>query len=219
MCGRFALTNPKFEKIEAVLGTSFGVVRPRFNISPSQNIPAIRQAGTGGYELDEMHWGLVPHWAKEPKTEFSTFNARMETAETKPAFRDSFKHKRCLIPASGFYEWKTEGKHKTPYYFTDDKGEGLTFAGLWDMWRGGNESLLSCTILVGPPNDLLARVHDRMPLILSEGAYALWLNPAARIEAIRDLLKPYPPERMKGWPVSSAVGNPRNDSPSLTDPI
>jgi putative SOS response-associated peptidase YedK len=219
VCGRFAIGNPKLRRIAEVLGISFPEVLPRYNVAPTQEIPAIRRSAGDGYELLPMRWGLVPHWSREPGTGFSSFNARAESAATKPAFRDSFRSRRCLIPASGFYEWEHAGGCKHPWYFTDARGDGFAFAGLWDLWRGPDEELTSCTILVGPPNNIVGTIHDRMPVILPEEAYAVWLDPRSSIERLRSLLVPFPSERMRAWPVSAAVGNPRNESPDLIEPV
>jgi putative SOS response-associated peptidase YedK len=147
------------------------------------------------------------------------FNARSETVDTKPAFRDSFRGRRCLVPATGFYEWKTVGDKKAPHYFTDAGCEGFAFAGLWDLWQGQSGDILSCTVLVCPPNEVVAPFHDRMPVILPESDYKAWLEPKEGAASLRRLLSPYPAERMRVWPVSPAVGNPRNDSPSLIEPL
>jgi len=116
MCGRFAITTARFNRLEATLRTTFPEVRPRYNISPSQTIPVIRQSAHGTHQMAEMRWGLIPYWSKEPRTPYSTFNARAETLAEKPAFRSPFRSRRCLVPASGFYEWKTEAGRKQPYY-------------------------------------------------------------------------------------------------------
>lgn len=218
MCGRIALTH-QFRKFDTLPGVSFYGVAPRYNIAPTSEIPVVRQSAPDLYRLDRMRWGLVPHWSREPSVKFSTFNARAETASSKAAFRDSFKHRRCLIPSSGFYEWKQVGSKKEPYYFTDAEEKGLAFAGLWDHWRGETEELYSCTILVCPSNELLAPIHDRMPVILEEGDYTRWLDPDTSTEDVQTLLRPLPAALMKGWPVGPAVGNTRNEAPSLIEPF
>lgn len=219
MCGRFAIAAPRFERIEQALGVSFAPLAPRYNIAPTQPVDVVVDEGAHRYAMRPMRWGLVPHWSKEPTTKFSTFNARAETAPAKPAFRDAFRRRRCLIPASGFYEWKTAGKRKQPLYFTDDSGKGLAFAGLWDHWEGKADAIDSCTILVGPPNGLVAPVHDRMPVMLDEESFARWLDPQASPETLPDLLIPFPAHRMRSWPVDPAVGNARLDNPSLIEPV
>lgn len=219
MCGRFVIATSSFSRIEATLGTRFPEIHPRYNISPSQTIPVIRESADGGYEMADMRWGLIPYWSQEPKISYSTFNARAETLAEKPAFREPFRSKRCLIPASGFYEWKTEAGRKQPYYLTAVDDGGLAFAGLWDEWRRPEESLLSCTIVVGRPNELVAEIHDRMVLILAEDAYGAWLNPRASLDTVRSLMEPYPATRMRAWRVSPTVGNARNEAPALIQPV
>lgn len=219
MCGRFAISNPRFSRIEATLGTTFPEVRPRYNIAPSQTIPVIRGSADARHEMVEMRWGLIPYWSTEPEISYSTFNARAETLADKPAFREPFRSRRCLIPASGFYEWKTEAGRKQPYYLTEVDDGGLAFAGLWDEWRGPDDSLLSCTIVVGRPNELVAEIHDRMVVILPEDAYATWLNPRTNLDTVRSVMEPYPAARMRAWRVARAVGNAHNEGADLVEPL
>ena len=220
MCGRFAVAQTRFERIEQILGTEFPERVPRYNIAPTQTIAVIRQAEHGGYVMEDFRWGLVPFWAKDSKLPYSTFNARIETVETKPVFRGPFKSRRCLIPASGWYEWKTEAGKKWPSYFTSAGDEGLALAGLWDTWHAPDGyTLRSCTILVGPANERVSTVHDRMPLILPDNAYRIWLDPAAPLDAIRALLQPFDADQLRGWPVTPAVNQARNDHPDLIAPI
>ena len=220
MCGRFAIAHPTFHRLEQVLGTTFPPVPLHYNVAPSQIIPTLRQL-TGGYEQVDMRWGLIPHWSKEAKTSYSTHNARAETVADKPLFKSSFRARRCLIPVSGFYEWQTLDDRKQPYYFTGEHDDGLVFAGLWDEWHGevAEERILSCTIVVGVANPLVAPVHDRMPVILPEMAYKTWLDPHTPMEQIKSLLVPFPAAHMRGWRVSAAVGNPRNQTPTLIEPL
>ena len=171
MCGRFAVSQPRFTHIEKILGTTFGEVRPRYNIAPSEPVSVIHQADDQ-YVMSDMKWGLVPSWSKTPTTTYSTFNAKIETVAEKPLFRSAFRHRRCLIPASGFYEWHAEEGHKQPYYFTTDGGHEMALAGLWEEWKGTDGDILqSCTILVGKANPLVGKVHDRMATILPENHY------------------------------------------------
>jgi len=220
MCGRFAIATPRFHRIEQALGMTFPAVPLRYNVAPTQTIPTIRQTG-GRYELIEMRWGLIPSWAKETKVGYSTFNARAESVADKPMFRSSFRGRRCLVPVSGFYEWKTQEGRKQPYFITSDEETELVFAGLWDEWHGGTpeQRILSCTIIVGAANSLVAPIHDRMPVILPKEAYAAWLDAHTAMDEITNLLAPFPASSMRRWPVSPAVGNARNDSPGLIEPI
>ena len=220
MCGRFAIAQPRFERIEHILGTEFPDLGMRYNISPTQLIPAIRLSQEGQYEMQDFRWGLIPFWSKESKVSYSTFNARVETVAEKPVFRAPFRSRRCLIPASGWFEWKTEGGKKLPYYFTSQGDEGLALAGLWDLWRDGDGTTIqSCTILVGDANELVSKVHDRMPVVLPESAYAAWLNPKDDLKHIRELLVPFDPKMLRGWPVTTAVNQSRNDYPELIVPV
>lgn len=219
MCGRFAIATPRFTRIEQALGTTFQAVEPRYNIAPTQNIPVIRQS-EHSYAMTEMRWGLIPSWSKSPTTEYSTFNARIETVATKPAFRGPFRTRRCLIPASGLYEWKQEGGKKQPYFITGEDDEGIALAGLWDEWRDSSGiTLASCTIIVGPANERVAAIHDRLAIILPETAYATWLDPKADLEQIKGLLRPYPSDHMRCWPVSTVVNQARKNAPELIKPI
>jgi putative SOS response-associated peptidase YedK len=206
MCGRFAIANSRFTRLERVLETPLPAVAPHYNIAPTQAIAVVRPTASGHYELELMRWGLIPAWAKElPR--YSTFNARAETAHDKPAF-------------SGFYEWHAMGGRKQAYYLTSSDGEELVFAGLWDEWHSpAGERLLSCTILVGPANTFIAPLHDRMPIILPEEAFHTWLAPQTPLELLCQLLVPCAPQALRGWPVSPAVNQVRNDFPELLRPL
>ncbi|PLX41213.1 MAG: DUF159 family protein [Deltaproteobacteria bacterium] len=216
MCGRFAIAAPRFGKIEAALGAGFPEVRVSYNIAPGSDIPVISLDG-GQPVLSYMRWGLVPHWSKEPRSKFSTFNARVETAGAKPAFRDAFKRRRCIIPVSGFYEWQQRDGFKQPWYFTGVGGEALALAGLWDRWEGPEGVLQSSTILVGEANGLMSPVHARMPVILPEDYYSEWLDVEHPGDVEEAIGIPFPEGLMECWPVSRAVGNVRNDRPELIE--
>lgn len=154
-----------------------------------------------------------PSWTKSPDdVRVNLFNARAETAHEKASFKGSLRYKRAIVPASGFYEWKREGQTKTPYYLQLAEGEPIGFAGLYDVWR---DELLSCTILTTAPNELMATLHDRMPVILSPDDYDRWLDPGVTAPGdVQDLLRPYPGE-LRAYPVTCAVNNVRNDGPEL----
>ncbi len=208
MCGRFALQASVKELAQAIEVASVRIMeeRARFNIAPQQAVVAAR-AGDYGRELVELRWGLVPAWAKESDIGSRLINARSETVTEKPSCRDAFKRRRCLIPSSGFYEWaRTEGR-KQPYYFRMKSDAPFFFAGLWERWEGaGGKALETCTILTTQANDLLAPVHDRMPVILNPDAYELWLDPAVReSNDLTALLRPYPAAQMTSHPVSLNV--------------
>jgi putative SOS response-associated peptidase YedK len=222
MCGRFTQRKPPSLLIQTFRLDRALEQKPRYNIAPSQAIAAVRIAPQDqARELAPLRWGFVPHWAKDLKTGYSMINARLETVSTKPAFRSAFKHRRCLIPADGYYEWQTVGKRKQPY-FIRQKDEGLfAFAGLWEHW-GGNEgeSVESCTIIVTDANEALRYIHDRMPVILDPQDYDRWLDPDTHDPAaLLPLLRSAPAEQMVTTPVSPRVNSPRNEDEGCITPV
>ncbi len=220
MCGRFALVAEK-----RILDMLFGLelrfdLQPRFNIAPSQAILALRRSpAENEKEFVHLRWGLVPFWAKDSSIGNRMINARAETAPEKPSFRDAFKKRRLLIPASGFFEWKKEQDGKQPYYICRDDGQPFAFAGLWERWEKGDQPLETCTILTTEPNSLLAPIHNRMPVIVSPQNFDWWLDPQAEPAGLRDFLQPYPPGELTSYPVSRQVNKPSNDNPDLIKPI
>jgi putative SOS response-associated peptidase YedK len=195
---------------------------PRYNIAPTQPVPVIRQHPKEPVrELSLMRWGLIPSWAKDPSGAASMINARAETAGSKPAFRESLKSRRCLIPADGFYEWKRDGKTKQPFCFEVNQGQLFAFAGLWDRWKdpGGNW-IKTCSILTTTPNVVASGVHDRMPVILDPDGYDLWLDPGMKdVAAASDLLKPYDARLMRSYPVSTRINRVANDDAECSVPV
>lgn len=220
MCGRFARRST-----QEVLADWFGVemedmpwFAPSYNAAPQSTQPVVRlNADTGKREVALMRWGLVPYWAKDAKIGYSTINARAEEVASKPLYREALKRRRCLIPADAFYEWqKSEAKTKRPFAFGMQGGEPYAFAGLWERWKPKEgEPLESFTILTTDPNELAEKVHDRMPVILERRDYSRWMEPGLPERAPIELLRPYPAEKMRSWPVSERVGNVRNDDPDL----
>jgi putative SOS response-associated peptidase YedK len=170
-----------------------------------------------------MFWGLVPSWAESPANGSGLINARSETVAVKPSFRSAFRRRRCLIPVDGFYEWVEvpERKKKQPVYITSTDGNPLAFAGIWESWRSKEEPetsavLRTCSIITGPPNELIAPLHDRMPMILSRDHWASWLDPSNdRIDELHSLLRPASESWLQWWPVSTEVNNVRNRDASL----
>lgn len=218
MCGRYTLSARKLALAEKALHSTFPELAPRYNIAPSQDVPIIRESRDGTYELVMAHWGLIPHWAKESKTGYSMINARAETVATKPAFRDAFRRRRCLIPADGFYEWRKEGTGKQPFHIRLKAGGDFAFAGLWERWQGEDQEIESCSIIVTEANDLMRPIHDRMPVILDPADYEVWLNPENRDTGVlAGLLRSYPAVEMEAVPVSRRVNSPRVDEASLLD--
>lgn len=188
---------------------------PRWNIAPTQQVATIRQHPTQPTRIFSlMRWGLIPFWAKDQSLGLRTINAMAETAAEKPAFREAFSRRRCLIPADSFYEWKKTGvKEKQPYNFGLVSGSVFAFAGLWDRWRDlKNNVVESCTVLTTKPNALVGEVHNRMPAILSPDDYERWLDPGIKdVGEVVEYLKPLDARLMKKYPVSTRVNRPEND--------
>jgi len=168
-----------------------------------------------------MRWGLIPSWAKGTSGSAGMINARSETAAAKPAFRDSMKFRRCLVPADGFYEWRRSGTTKQPFCFEVNDGELFAFAGLWDRWRDPSEQWIwSCSVLTTTPNAVTSSVHDRMPVILSTDDYDLWLDPGmTNIGVLSDLLTPFDARLMRSYPVSSRINQVQNDDAECASPV
>lgn len=221
MCGRFTLTVDPAEIKDAFAGTEFPPqFAPRFNIAPTQPVLAIPNDGAN--RADFFIWGLIPSWAKDPAIGNRLINARGETLAEKPSFRGSYKYHRCLVVADGFYEWKKQPgtKTKVPYYIHMKDRQPFAFAGLWDEWHSSDGSQIrSCTIVTIEPNELMASIHNRMPVILSPDTYAQWIDSAARTpDSLSALIKPYPAEEMAAYPVSTLVNSPQNDRPECVVP-
>ena len=220
MCGRYTFIFDANSLAEA-----FGMVPPGYtikagyNIAPGQYIIIVRPE-RGERVADVAFWGLIPGWVKDPNAFSKPINARAETLAEKPTFRTAFKRKRCLIPATGFYEWKAEGKAKQPFYIHPKDGGLFAFAGLMEDWHGPDgEVMVSACIITTTPNELMAGIHDRMPVILPPSAWPDWLDPAAQTRELQPLLVPCPAGLMDAHPVCTAVGNPRNDGPELIRPL
>jgi len=220
MCGRYALHAPPDLLAEQFQATPGEDLPPRFNIAPSQPVPAVRDAGSGR-EWVLLRWGLVPAWAKEEKTSYSMINARAETVAVKPAYRAAFRQRRCLIPASGFYEWRAGPGGKQPYYLRLKNTEVFAFAGLWERWQGADDRIVeSCTIIVTTANAAVQPIHERMPVILAPNNYAAWLAPEQTEPGpLQALLKPFPAESMRLYPVGRQVNNPRHDAADCIVPL
>jgi len=186
-------------------------LKPRYNIAPSQRVTIVRDTDAGR-EMVMVKWGLVPHWSNEAKTRYSTINARIESVAEKPAYRTPFKHRRCLIPADGFYEWKIVDGRKIPHHIRMRNGEVFALAGLWDRWQGDGENLDSCSIIVMPANEVMKPLHERMPAIIAPAHYDLWLDPSVTDETeIMGYLDSVPASHLVTYPISSRVNSPRHD--------
>jgi putative SOS response-associated peptidase YedK len=217
MCGRYALKAPASELVTRFGLDEYAEYRLHYNIPPGTDIPVIRQSPEGKRVLHLLRWGLVPHWAKDPSVGARLNNARSESIAEKPSFRDAFKRRRCLVPASGFYEWKTEGKIKQPYYISLKSGEPMAMAGVWESWKTPDGGVLRTTCIVTTgPNTVMAPIHDRMPVIIGPAQWSAWL--AGPSENIESLLAPYAADEMQAWPVSPRVSKTANDEPGLAEP-
>jgi putative SOS response-associated peptidase YedK len=220
MCGRYTFTFSAKSLTEAfgLVPYGFEIVKG-YNIAPGQYIVIVRPE-KGQRVADVAHWGLIPAWVKDPNVFSKPINARAETLVEKPTFRTAFKRKRCIVPATGFYEWKVVGKEKQPFFIHPTNGELFAFAGLMEDWQGPNgEVMVSACIITTESNELMAQIHNRMPAILSKDTWGLWLDPAAQVKEVQPLLVPYPPDLMAAHPVGKAVGDPRNDGPELILPV
>jgi putative SOS response-associated peptidase YedK len=222
MCGRYTLSTPGDLIAELFDLTEVPEVGARYNVAPTQEVAAVRVDDEGGpRRLVHLRWGLIPHWADDPGIGNRMINARSETAAEKPAFRSSVKRRRCLILADGFYEWKkVAGGKKQPWYFRLESGDPFGFAGLWASWGKGEEEIESCTILTTDANELVHKVHPRMPVILEPEGHDLWLDPSVSDrQRLETVLGPYDPRAMIAYPVSTRVNSPANDEPSIIDPV
>jgi putative SOS response-associated peptidase YedK len=211
MCARFTLHSPA-----ELVARRFGLLQapqlePRYNVAPSQLVAVIGTRAGGGRGLAMFRWGFVPNWAADAKGP-RPVNAKVETLAEKPTFRDSFRERRCLIPADGFYEWRTTPDGKKPLFYRLKSGELMALAGVWDVWRGPTDKLFTCAIIITPCNSLIEPVHDRMPAILPPTEWERWLDPALTDSAdLLPLLRPYPAEEMEAISVSTAVNSSRHE--------
>jgi putative SOS response-associated peptidase YedK len=223
VCGRYRLSRRKQiveEYFDSVSGEEDWA--PRYNVAPTQSVPVIRQNPKEPIrELSLMRWGLIPSWSKDSSGAARMINARVETAATKPAFRDAMKSRRCLIPADGFYEWVRTAKAKQPYCFEVNEGQLFAFAGIWDRWKDTSGKLVeTCSILTTTPNAVTSPVHDRMPVILDPDVFDLWLDPGMRdLSAASELLKPCDAQQMRCYPISTRINHVANDDEECSAPV
>jgi putative SOS response-associated peptidase YedK len=221
MCGRYTITVTMEELLEQYL-LEWPMVpfhRPRYNVAPGQLVPAIIHDGQKR-RIGELKWGLVPSWAKDDKQGFKMINARAETIEDRPAYATLLRRKRCLIPADSFYEWRKSGGSKTPMRILLKSRRLFSLAGLYDTWVAPTGNKLStCTVITTSPNELMAEIHNRMPVILDPEAETVWLDRGRHTDELRALLQPYPSERMEAYPVSPIVGNVKNETKECIEPV
>jgi putative SOS response-associated peptidase YedK len=221
VCGRYVVTTPGEVLAELFELDEKPHLVPRWNVAPTQEVAIVRARPEGGRELAMARWGLVPFWAKDRAIGNRLINARAESLAEKPAYRDSFKKRRCLVVADGFYEWQKVDGRKQPWLLRLRDGGPFGFAGLWSLWRdkASGEELESCTIVTTSPNELAAPIHDRMPVILPRERHAEWLDPAAEPSSLAALLEPFPAAEMEAYPVSTWVNAPQHDDPRCIEPL
>jgi putative SOS response-associated peptidase YedK len=218
MCGRIIRKTGRYF-IAQDLGMDDDIgpdLPPRYNIPPGGPVLALRQNSAGLRELVYLRWGLIPSWAKEERIAFKMINARAETLLEKPAFRDAFRKRRCLIPVDGFYEWQKTGEGKNPFFIRLRDERPFLLAGLWERWASpAAEPIESCTVITTRANDLLLPIHDRMPVIIASDEIDFWLDPGRLdVEVLLPLLTPFPAGEMVATRVSRRVNNPKSDDPA-----
>ncbi len=225
MCGRFALTISPTALAKMFQLADITPLEARYNIAPSQPVASVVQPPESSERtLKTFRWGLIPPWAKDPTIGNRLINARSETVAEKPAFRDAFKTKRCLIPANGFYEWQKQTTRKQPYFIRLHDAEALALAGLYQCWTApdppGQTTIESCTILTTAANQLMQPLHHRMPVIINPADYPLWLDTSLhKPKLFQKLFTPFPAQKMTAHPVSPLVNSPRNNTPQCLKPI
>lgn len=227
MCGRYATFGPVslsreardvLAELELDLVSEINQRDDQFNIAPTQRAPAVLR-DDDGFRFEMLRWGLIPSWAKDTKIGAKTINARAETVETKPAFRAAFKRRRCLVPASGYYEWTGTPGSKQPYFIHDPAGELMMFAGLWESWRAADNDapLRTFTVITGEPGKVSGDIHDRQPVILPPDLWEVWMSGTA--DEAHATLQVVPQASLVYHPVAKAVSSPRNNSPELIEPV
>lgn len=226
MCGRFTLYAAPEEVADLFALPEEPILVSRYNIAPTQPVGLVRlNTHTNEREWALTHWGLIPSWAKDPTIGARMINARSETVADKPSFRAAFKRRRCLVPASGFYEWQKQGKTKQPYYITAEDGALLAIAGLWEYWEGTDGSALeSCTLLTTEANEVMAPLHNRMPVFIAPEDFDEWLGDGKDesrryLDGLQHLLRPAPAELLTTYPVSRYVSNARNEGEQCIVPM
>lgn len=220
MCGRYALNTTAQELLDHFQLVQSIDFPARFNIAPTLEVPVIRQSPQGDRVAGLLKWGLVPNWSKDPAIGAKLNNARGESIAQKPSFKDAFQHRRCLVPASGFYEWKAVGKDKQPHFIHYRTAELLAMAGLWESWRAPSGQIVRtfCVITTGP-NVVMSPIHDRMPVLIQPQDWEAWLDPKVAGGDVAGLVVPAPDDLLVAWPVSKAVSWAANEGPELLEPM
>jgi len=219
MCGRYLLISPveamrRFFDVGGLLN-----LPPRYNIAPTQDAPVLRLDKSGNRELMQMRWGLVPLWAKDLSGGARCINARSETVATNSTFRDAFLRRRCLIPSDGFFEWEKKGKVRQPWWIGPAEGGLMALAGVWERWRNPEGGVVrTYAVITTAANEMVSRLHDRMPVVVPPEDFAVWLNPETTADRLKAIMRPYPSERMRAHPVSRRLNDVRNDDEECIAP-
>jgi putative SOS response-associated peptidase YedK len=232
MCGRYATTRsaPDLSELFGATDETAGGLASDYNVAPTDPVPIVRRSRrVAGPVLTVARWGLVPSWASDTRGAARMINARAETVSTNASFKTAMRRRRCIIPADGFYEWQRlggEGKkpRKQPFFIRRRDGKPMALAGLWEVWKPRDDPdadwLRSTTIITGEPNELVARLHDRMPVILPEDTWDTWLDRDNEdVESLMGLLVPYPVDLLEAYPVDTLVNSVQNDGPELIEPL
>jgi len=220
MCGRFnIIDDPLVQLIMQITGVSDGwEIHTEYNIAPTQQVPVLTYDGEN-WDLRQMRWWLTPSWSDGPSTKYSMFNAKSETLSKSRAYRDPFKRRRCIVPASGYYEWRREGGQKLPYYIEPEDDAGFAFAGLWDRWEGDGDIVESCTIITAAAPEPMQHIHHRIPVHLTTEQAAQWVSQTTSIDTLNTLMAPEIRTRIAITPVSTVVNNARNKDARCIEPL
>jgi putative SOS response-associated peptidase YedK len=220
MCGRYLLISPveamrRFFDVGGLLN-----LPPRYNVAPTQDAPVLRLDKEGHRELIQMRWGLVPSWAKDLSEGARAINARAESVATKSTFRDAFLRRRCLIPTDGFFEWEKKGKVRQPWWIAPAEGGLMALAGVWERWRSPEGGIVrTYAVITTDANELVLRLHDRMPVVVPPEDFPAWLDRATPPDQLKNIMRPYPSERITAHPVSRRLNDVRNDDLDCIAPV
>lgn len=219
MCGRFnVVSDPLHRFIEELTGQRIELA-DRYNIAPTEEIPVLLRSNGDDWQVREMRWWLVPSWADAPDQKYAMYNARSENLARSRAFREPFRHRRCIVPASGYYEWRLQDGKKIPYYITPAEADGFAFAGLWDRWQKEERIIDSCTIVTTAAPEDMKTIHDRMPVHLTNEQVQTWVASSADEDSLANLLAPGLRMPLAVTPVSTVVNNARNKDPRCIEPV
>ena len=219
MCGRFnVVEDPLAKFLVEITGQNFPI-ETRLNVAPTEQTPVLVRSAESVWEVRDMRWWLIPYWAKEPTTKYAMFNAKSETLTKSSAFREPFRHRRCVMPVSGYYEWKTEGGIRVPYYIEPESANGFAFAALWDRWRGPDSVIESCTVVTAAAPESMLGIHNRIPIHLSMDQIAPWVDVETETDVLQNLLHPEIRVPMNVSPMSTYVNNARNKDERCLEPL